>query len=59
MVQTELCVSQVVEEQLLINAKDFAGEMAQLKVKLMEYEMVRSSSGAMASCTDPGTRTPW
>ena len=37
-----VCVrcAQVVEEQLLINAKDFAGDMAQLKVKLMEYEMV-------------------
>jgi len=53
MVQTELCVSQVVEEQLLINAKDFAGEMAQLKVKLMEYEMVRSSSGAQACVLGP------
>jgi len=33
-------VVQVVEDQLLVNARDFAGEMSQLKVELMEYEMV-------------------
>lgn len=42
---------QVVEEQLLLNAKDFANEMATLKVKLMEYEMVRGERGCMQSDT--------